>query len=96
MRRESRAGRGKGKDMVTYEVRPDGPIVFTAEVDGFGPVIITSRKQGIFNGRLTVAPVLKKALRLVEDFADKHKDELAVHYTAISQGDLPRHPERAA
>jgi hypothetical protein len=72
--------------MVTYDVRPEGPIVFTAEVDGFGPVTITSRKPGIFNGRLTVAPVLKKALRLVEDFADKHKEELAVHYAAIGPG----------
>jgi hypothetical protein len=73
--------------MVTYELRAGGPIVFTVQVDGFGPVIITSRKPQIFNGRLNVAPVLKQALRLVEDFAERNKQELAVHYTAIAAQD---------
>ncbi len=70
--------------MVSYEVRPGGPIVFTAQVDGFGPVTITSRKQGIFNGRLEIRSVLSVALRLVESFADEHTDELTIHYTAIA------------
>ena len=38
-----RGPRQKERYMVTYDVRPEGPIVFTAEVDGFGPVTITSR-----------------------------------------------------
>ena len=71
--------------MVTYEVRPGGPIVFTAHVDEFGPVTITSLKPGIFNGRLPIGPVLGAALRLVEAFADEHKEELATHYAAIAQ-----------
>ena len=68
---------------MTYNVRLGGPIVFTAHVDGFGPVTITSRKPGIFNGRLPVGSVLRVALRQVEDFADDHKDELATHHAAV-------------
>jgi hypothetical protein len=71
--------------------------VFTVEVDGFGPVIITSRKAQIFNGRLNVAPVLKKALRLVEDFAERNKQELAVHYASIAEQDgVPSSADRGA
>jgi hypothetical protein len=70
--------------MVTYETRPGGPIVFTANVDGFGAVTITSRKPGIFNGRLTDRGILRAALNAVEVFADDHKDELAVCYEAIA------------
>jgi hypothetical protein len=71
--------------MVTYEVKPGGPIVFTAEVDGFGPVTITSRRRGIFSGRLTVRPVLSAALGMVEAFAVAHKDELNSHYVAFAE-----------
>jgi hypothetical protein len=82
--------------MVTYELRAGGPIVFTVEVDGFGPVVITSRKPQIFNGRLNVAPVLKKALRIVEDFAERNKQELAVHYASIAEQDGTANlPERS-
>jgi hypothetical protein len=70
--------------MVTYEVRTHDTIVFIAVVDGYGPVTITSRNPGIFNGRLPLRPILTTALRLVEKFADDHKDELAVHYAAIA------------
>jgi hypothetical protein len=70
--------------MVTYEVRPGGPIVFTAAVDGFGPVTITSSRPTIFNGRVTNRPVLQAALRQVEAFVDQHKDELAPLYAAIA------------
>jgi hypothetical protein len=70
--------------MVTYEMRPGGPIVFTASVDGFGAVTITSRKPGIFNGRLTDRTILRAALNAVEAFADGHKGELAVCYEAIA------------
>jgi len=73
--------------MVTYEIASEGPIVFTVQVEGFGPVVITSRKPRIFNGRLTVAPVLKKALRLVEQFAEQHQQDLARHYQAIAERD---------
>jgi hypothetical protein len=73
--------------MVTYETRPDGAIVFTVHVDGFGPVVITSRKPRIFNGRLANAPVLKAALRRVEQFAEQHREELAPHYAAIAERD---------
>jgi hypothetical protein len=73
--------------MVTYEVKPGGPIVFTAEVDGFGPVSVTSRRPGIFNGRLTNRPILAEALRLVEAFADEHKAELAGQYEIIAKPD---------
>ncbi|HEY3593787.1 MAG TPA: hypothetical protein VGL13_07935 [Polyangiaceae bacterium] len=76
--------------MVTYELRAGGPIVFTVQVEGFGPVLITSRKPQIFNGRLTVAPVLKAALRMVEAFAEQNKAELAAHYEAIAQQDTPK------
>jgi len=77
--------RGRGEHyMVTYEVRPGGPIVFTAIVDGYGPVTITSRRPTIFNGRLTDRPVLQAALRQVETFVDQHKDELAPQYAAIA------------
>jgi hypothetical protein len=70
--------------MVTYEVRPGGPIVFSVAVDGFGPVTITSRRPTIFNGRLTNRPVLQEALRQVEAFVDEHRDELAPLYAAIA------------
>jgi hypothetical protein len=72
--------------MVIYEMGPGGPIVFTADVDGFGAVTITSRKPGIFNGRLTNRAILRAALNAVEAFADAHKDELAPHYEAIVAG----------
>jgi hypothetical protein len=72
--------------MVTYEMRHGGPIVFTATVDGFGAVTITSRKAGIFNGRLTDRAVLRAALNAVEAFADDHKEELTVCYDAIAAG----------
>jgi hypothetical protein len=71
--------------MVRYDVEPGGLIVFTAEVDGFGPVTITSRRPGIFNGRLTNRPVLTAALRMVEAFAAAHKDDLNAHYIALAQ-----------
>jgi hypothetical protein len=70
--------------MVTYEMKPGGPIVFTANVDGFGAVTITSRKPGIFNGRLTDRIILRAALNAVEAFADDHKAELATCYEAIA------------
>jgi len=70
--------------MVTYEVRPGGPIVFTANVDGFGAVTITSRKPGIFNGRLTDRAVLRAALTAVEAFVGDHEVELAPHYESIA------------
>jgi hypothetical protein len=70
--------------MVTYEMKPGGPIVFTANVDGFGAVTITSRKPGIFNGRLTDRIILRAALNAVEAFADDHKAELAACYEAIA------------
>ena len=70
--------------MVKYRLMPRGPIVFEVDVEGFGPVVITSRKAGIFNGRLMNRPVLDAALRLVEDYADRNKDELAEHYAAIA------------
>ncbi len=72
--------------MVTYEVGLGGPIVFTANVDGFGAVRITSRKPGIFNGRLTDRAVLRAALTAVEVFVDEHEDELAPHYEAMATG----------
>jgi hypothetical protein len=72
--------------MVTYEVRPGGPIVFTANIDGFGAVTITSRRTGIFNGRLMDPAMLRIALNAVEAFADEHKVELAPHYEAITAG----------
>jgi hypothetical protein len=70
--------------MVKYRVDPGGPIVFEADVEGFGPVVVTSRKPGIFNGRLMNRPVLLAALQLVEDFADAHEQDLAPHYAAIA------------
>jgi hypothetical protein len=72
--------------MVTYEVRSGGPIAFTAIVDGFGAVTITSRRPGIFNGRLTDRAILRAALTAVEAFVDDHKDELAPHYESIAAG----------
>jgi hypothetical protein len=72
--------------MVTYEMRPGGPIVFTADVDGFGAVKITSRKLGIFSGRVTNRAILRAALNAVEAFADAHKDELDMHYKAMLTG----------
>ena len=72
--------------MVTYEMRPGGPIVFTANIDGFGAVAITSRKPGIFNGRLTDRAILRAALNAVEAFADERKEELAPHYEALVAG----------
>jgi len=72
--------------MVTYEMGPGGPIAFTADIDGFGAVTITSRKPGIFNGRLTNRAILRAALNAVEAFADEHKDELAPHYESMLAG----------
>jgi hypothetical protein len=79
------AGTGE-QYMVTYEMGPGGPIVFTANVDGFGAVTITSRKSGIFNARITDRAILRAALNAVEAFADEHKDELAPHYEAMVAG----------
>jgi hypothetical protein len=76
---------GRETIMVTYEVRPGGPIVFTAMIDGVGAVAITSRRPGIFNGRLTDRVALRAALTAVEAFVDAHKDELAPHYAAIDE-----------
>jgi hypothetical protein len=72
--------------MVTYEMRPGGPIAFTASIDGFGAVTITSRKPGIFNGRLTDRAILRAALNAVEAFVDEHKDELTPQYEAMAAG----------
>jgi hypothetical protein len=73
--------------MVIFEVKPGGPIVFTADIEGFGLVTITSRRSGIFNGRLMNPPVLRAALQMVEQYADEHKDELAEHYGLIAKLD---------
>jgi hypothetical protein len=69
--------------MVTY-VATDERIVFTANVEGFGPVEITSRRSGIFSGRLQDRKVLTSALQLVERFADEKKAELQPIYARIA------------
>lgn len=71
--------------MVTYEVKPGGPIVFSVDIDGYGRVPITSRRPGFFCGRVTNRAVLQAALRDAERFADEHETELAVHYANIAQ-----------
>jgi hypothetical protein len=73
--------------MVIFEVKPGGPVVFTADVEGFGSVTITSRRPGIFNGRLMNPPVLRAALQMVGQYADDHKDELAEYYAVIAKQD---------
>jgi hypothetical protein len=69
--------------MVTY-VATDERIVFTAQVEGFGPVEITSRRPGIFSGRLPDRKVLSQAMKLVEDFVDQNKAELSPIYARIA------------
>ncbi len=69
--------------MVTYVVSNER-IVFTAHVDGYGPVDITSRRPGIFSGRLSDRQLLREALARVEAFADEHKAELSEHYERIN------------
>jgi hypothetical protein len=81
------SGGAEEQSMVTFELMPGGPIVFTAEVDDFGPVTVTSRRPGVFNGRLMNPPVLRAALQMVEAFADDHKGELAELYEAIAKQD---------
>ncbi len=69
--------------MVTYVVSNER-IVFTAHVEGHGPVEITSRKRGIFAGRLPYRKLLREALARVEEFADQHESELSEHYARIN------------
>jgi len=69
--------------MVTYVVSNER-IVFTAHVEGHGPVEITSRRPGIFSGRLANRMVLRQALAEVERFADQNQPVLADHYARIN------------
>jgi len=69
--------------MVTY-LSSDERLVFTAHVEGFGPVEVTSRRPGIFSGRLPDRKILSLALKEVEEFVDAHKDELAPLYARIA------------
>jgi hypothetical protein len=69
--------------MVTY-VATDERLVFTANVEGFGPVEVTSRRPGIFSGRLRDRKILGAAMTLVESFADANQAELAPHYAHIA------------
>jgi len=48
---------------------------------------VTSRRPGIFNGRLMNPPVLRVALEMVEKYTDDHKDQLAQHYAVIAKQD---------
>jgi hypothetical protein len=75
--------KGKCTGMVTYVVS-NGRIVFTAHVDGYGPIDVTSRRPGIFSGRLADRQLLREALARVEAFADEHKIELSEHYERIN------------
>ncbi len=69
--------------MVTYVVSNER-IVFTAHVEGHGPVEITSRRPGIFSGRLADRKILSQALAQVEQFADQYRRELSEHYARIN------------
>jgi hypothetical protein len=78
-------GEENSMENVTFKAMPDGPIVFVAEVGGFGPVPITSRRKGIYSGRLPIPQVLSAAMKMVEAFAESHEAELAPHYAAIAE-----------